>query len=331
MTETYIRTILILSITSFIISDNSNSINNIATNQSQINKQRKMFLKSSDDSLNMNEDYSGNPDDVFQNKSSQLIFLQNSEDGTDQLSLNTINSKVNALHEANAKLTNEYIEVIKEIRDLSRENKSIIARLINIETSLSKTEEISSLIKEVDNIKSKVNYAATEEMITKIEKLSETNNEIDKAFTFIKNNQSKLEMKTVKLDRGLEDFMLKQELKVNEFIKETKESQEIENKKIRMRTNRYTSIFESDQVYIKNISIDAKQLSEAIMDNNKVTELVLANNQLGEKGVKEISEALKQNKSITKIIIHQNQTFDFLILQKGFYSNMIKRFRNINE
>ena len=251
-----------------------------------------------------------------------MLFLQNSED----VSLSTINTKINALQDAYINFNKEYLEVIRDVREISRDNKSIIARLSNIETALTKSGDISNLIKEVNDIKTKVSFGAVEEILTKVEKLSESNEENNKAFTFIKNSQTKLEMKTIKMEKdietfkseqeykasvvnkGLEEFKLEQELNRKEFIKESQQLRKNEIKEISCMSNKYANSLNSNgKVFINKEIVNLNQLSEAIKDCNTITNLILVDNKLGDSGVEVLSEALKYSTSINSIVIQYNE------------------------
>ncbi len=54
----------------------------------------------------------------------------------------------------------------------------------------------------------------------------------------------------------------------------------------------------------------AKEIADALKNNQSLTDLVLGHNKIGDKGAKEIADALKKNKSLTRLVLDHNQIGD---------------------
>lgn len=150
--------------------------------------------------------------------SSSKLNLQNFEDG-DIFDCKANYMKLSSRFDS---LADDSRELMRELRGVMRENKDILLRLTNIENSLIKAEDFNNLKKEMFDIKAVVGFTSTQNLLTKIESFEETTNELTKALAFLKNSQTKLEIKTVQLDANLKDFKTKQEMKMTEFINDSK-------------------------------------------------------------------------------------------------------------
>ena len=111
-----------------------------------------------------------------------------------------LSAKVDGLVEDNQ-------ELMKYLREVMRENKEIMFRLNILENS--------------SEINASKGLTSDPNLIAKVEKLEETTNEINKAFSYIQNTQTKIQMKTVKIDADLNAFKTNQDHKVTELKNDT--------------------------------------------------------------------------------------------------------------
>ncbi len=95
------------------------------------------------------------------------------------------------------------------------ENKEIVIRFNSLESIVVRIPEFYSLKNEVSQIKENLNSASKEDLFAKVDTISEITDEINKSFLIIRNSQTRLEMKTVKIETELINFKTSQELRLN--------------------------------------------------------------------------------------------------------------------
>ena len=108
--------------------------------------------------------------------------------------------------------------IMKDVITIMRENKEIIIRLTNLENAAVKSCDFDNLKKEVIQIKESINLTNTEALISRIQKVEESTDEINKVFVYVKNAQTKLEMKTVEIETNLKKLEIIQQDKILEVL-----------------------------------------------------------------------------------------------------------------
>lgn len=155
------------------------------------------------------------------------ILLQNSSKLKDDFDYKSeymkISTQFNTMLQNNLELMKNMQEIMKENKEIMKENKDILLKLSKIENEKVNKDVIDTINKKFNEItNSAQNSKVIEELNDKIEVISKQTENISSAFTYLKNDQSRLEMKTVKIDSDFNSIKSNLEVKVETATEDIK-------------------------------------------------------------------------------------------------------------